>query len=164
MNPYAKSKLEFDDFVMDFADKNNINVVGLRYCNVYGPNEELKGKRASMIYQLWQKMLKHQSPVVFKSGEQKRDWCYVKDVVDANLLAMSYTGRDIFNIGSGQATTFNNIINLLNNKLSTNLNPIYIDNPYESNYQVHTECNVNKAANKLKWHPKYTVAQGILDL
>ncbi|MBI4918404.1 NAD-dependent epimerase/dehydratase family protein, partial [archaeon] len=73
LNAYGRSKLMLDWFAMDFArDHPNILVVGLRYCNVYGPGEEHKGKRASMIYQLAQQIKKENVCRLFKWGKQKR--------------------------------------------------------------------------------------------
>ena len=112
LNPYAESKLALDEFAMGFAKKNaGVIVVGLRYCNVYGPRENHKGMRASMIYQLAQQM-KSGSPKIFKDGEQKRDYIYVVDVVRANLLALEARESCIVNCGSGRATSFNDIIKI----------------------------------------------------
>ncbi|MFH1282365.1 MAG: NAD-dependent epimerase/dehydratase family protein, partial [bacterium] len=87
LNPYAESKKALDEFAMNFAKEHpDVIIVGLRYCNVYGPREDHKGKRASMIYQLAQQMI-NGNPRIFKYGEQKRDYIYVKDVVTANMLA-----------------------------------------------------------------------------
>ena len=85
--PYAESKKLLDDYAMEFAAKHRgVTVVGLRYCNIYGRGENHKGKRSTMIYQFAHQMLRG-NPRLFKYGEQRRDYIYVKDVVTANLLA-----------------------------------------------------------------------------
>jgi len=86
--------------------------VGLRYCNVYGPGEARKGKRASMIYQLAQQ-IKQGPPRLFGDGKQKRDYIYIDDVVRANLLAMELNESQVINIATGTATSFNNLVSLL---------------------------------------------------
>jgi len=161
LNPYAESKVAFDDFAMRFAKDNDVSVVGLRYCNVYGPGEDHKGPRASMIHQIAYQMLKGKSPKIFEHGGQKRDWIYVKDVVKANLLAMEFEGSDIFNCGFGKAVSFNDIVRLLNDILRMRLKPEYIPNPYKESYQTFTECDMKKARIALRFEPEYNVESGM---
>ncbi len=163
LNPYAESKLALEEYAMDFARKNKgMNIVGLRYCNVFGPRENHKGKRATMIYQLAQQMRKG-NPKLFKFGEQKRDYIYVKDVVRANLLAAKSKKTGIFNCGSGKPTSFNRLVEILNGVLGTNRVPEYIGNPYTSAYQAHTECDMSFTKKKLGFVPEYDIEKGILD-
>ena len=148
---------------MQFAQKHpEIIIVGLRYCNVYGPGESHKGKRSSMIYQLAQQISKG-NPRIFKMGEQKRDFIYVKDVVEANILASKAKESCIVNCGLGKATTFNRIIEILNKALGTNRKTEYIDNPYADQYQNFTECDMNLAKQKIGFAPEYGIEKGIKD-
>jgi ADP-L-glycero-D-manno-heptose 6-epimerase len=163
LNYYAESKLAFDEFAIDFAKENEVSVIGLRYCNIYGPGEQYKEKRASMIFQLYSQMISGHNPKIFKFGEQKRDWCYVKDVVDANFKCLEYKGSGIFNIGSGKSINFSRIINLLNQHLKSKLKPEYIDCPFLEKYQNNTECDITNAKKFLNWVPKYDIEQGIED-
>ena len=161
LNVYGESKKLLDDFAMEFAAKNpGITVVGLRYCNVYGPGEQHKGKRASMIYQLARQMLKGR-PRLFKNGEQKRDWIYVADVVQANILAASAKKSCVVNCGSGNAYSFNEIIAILNKTLGTSLEPEYIDNPFAASYQNFTYCDMSYAKEMLNFVPRYGLEEGI---
>jgi ADP-L-glycero-D-manno-heptose 6-epimerase len=161
--PYAESKKLLDDFAMDFAAMHpDVTVVGLRYCNVYGPGESHKGPRATMIYQLAQQM-RHGNPRLFKYGEQQRDYVYVKDGVHANMLAASATTSCIVNCGSGKATTFNRLVEILNEVLSYQRKPEYIDNPYAENYQNYTECDMTLAEKQIGFIPQYTIEDGIRD-
>ncbi len=163
LNPYAESKKSMEEKAIEFARAHpDIRIVGLRYCNVYGPGESHKGKRASMIYQLAQQM-KTGNPRIFKDGEQKRDYIYVKDVVIANLLALEAKENCIVNCGSGTATSFNKLIELLNKTLGQKRVPEYIDNPYEGRYQSHTECDMSLAKEKLNFVPDFNIARGIDD-
>ena len=161
LNVYGKSKLELEKFATSFTRTNSdLTVIGLRYCNVYGPRESHKGKMASMIYQLAQQMLKG-NPRLFKSGEQKRDYIYIDDVVRANLLASQTEKSCLVNCGSGKATTFNDLINILNRTLKLNRTQNYIDNPKPETYQSHTECDMNLARDKIGFVPEYNIESGI---
>ena len=161
--PYAESKKRLDDFAMEFAGNYpGVTIVGLRYCNVYGPGEAHKGSRATMIYQLAQQMQKGR-PKLFKDGEQRRDYIYVKDVVRANILAALATESCVVNCGSGKATTFNRLLDILNEVLGLKREAEYIDNPYEGNYQKHTECDMSLAERKIGFIPKYRIEEGIRD-
>lgn len=150
--PYAQSKLDFDMFMKGF--KSDATVIGLRYCNVYGPGEAHKGKRTSMIYT----MINSNKVELFEFGEQKRDWVYVHDVVQANIRAATFNekGNFIFNIGSGMSVSFNEIAKILNKDVK------YIKNPYGSNYQNHTECDISKAKNLLGYSPQFDINKGVM--
>lgn len=165
LNPYADSKSKFDKFAMQFAKENNVSVIGLRYCNVYGPGESQKGKRMSMIGQIINKVLHAQSFDLFKDGSQKRDWVYIDDVVQANLLAMnsSLSGGHIFNIGSGSSFSFNQIVSCIEESLKTKALINWVDCSFSDTYQSHTECNIDKAKLELGYNPQFSIKCGIED-
>ena len=161
--PYAESKKLLEDAAGELNEKYpDATFVGLRYCNVYGPREYHKGSRATMIYQFAQQMQKG-NPKLFKFGEQLRDYIYVKDVVHANILAASSQESCIVNCGSGQSTSFNRLVEILNDILGVSRIPEYIDNPYESSYQNHTECDMSLAREKIGFAPEYSIDKGIHD-
>jgi len=159
-NIYGISKLVADDIARQHF--NDLPIVGLRYFNVYGPGESHKGKMASMVWQLYLQMKNGQRPRVFRSGEQKRDQVYIKDVVLANLLAMECPKSGIYNVGSGRSTSFNEIITNLNAVLGENLRAEYIDNPFGF-YQEHTEADLSDSQKFLGYVPKYSIGEGIED-
>lgn len=161
LNVYAESKALLDEYAMDFALQNpSITVIGLRYCNVYGPRENHKGKSSTMIYQFAQQM-QNSNPKLFTDGEQKRDYIYVKDVVRANKLALEATESCVVNCGSGTATSFNGLVSILNETLHLNRVPEYIDNPYTATYQSHTLCDMTLAKEKLNFVPQFDIKTGI---
>ena len=163
LNPYAESKKLLEEHATEFGKTHrDVTIVGLRYCNVYGPGESHKGKRASMIYQLAQQM-KTGNPKIFRDGTQKRDYIYVKDVVAANLCALASKQNAIVNCGSGSATSFNDLVKILNATLGTSRIPEYVDNPYEGRYQTHTECDMTLAKEKLGFVPEFDIIKGIAD-
>jgi len=161
--PYAKSKKLLDDYSMWLAAEiPDVNIVGLRYCNIFGPRENHKGARASMVYQFAKQMQKG-NPKLFKFGEQKRDYIYVKDIVKANILASVAKKSCIVNCGSGKSTSFNRIVELLNSILNFNKEPEYIDNPFEDSYQSFTECDMSLAKEKIGFVPSYSFEKALTD-
>ena len=162
-NCYGVSKARMDEIVQKIIREKKIpSIVGLRYFNVFGPREDYKGNAASMIYQLAQQVKSGRRPRIFKYGEQKRDFVYVKDVVRANLLACESGKSGIVNVGTGQATTFNEVIETLNQILGFSFEADYFDNPY-SFYQDHTEADLSLAEKLLGYRPKYTTQEGLRD-
>jgi len=163
LNPYAESKAMLDEVsLLAIASKIMPKIIGLRYSNVYGPNEHHKNKSASMISRLlWQ--MKEGDPRLFKYGEQKRDWVYYKDVVEVVYLSSLSDKSGVYNIGFGESASFNYIVDKWNQILGLDRNPIYEDNPFEDKYQSITEVNIDKARKELDYDPKYNVDQGMLD-
>ena len=116
LNVYGYSKFLFDQYVRRMLERRNAQVAGLRYFNVYGPNEQHKGRMASVAYHAYQQLLVAGKVKLFvgsggyDDGEQRRDFVYVEDVVDVNLWLLER--RDVsgvFNCGTGRAQTFNQL-------------------------------------------------------
>lgn len=165
LNAYGISKCEADKIVKETIEKKNSQIIGLRYFNVYGPGEEHKGKSASMIWQLSQKIKKGKPLRIFKYGEQSRDHIYVKDIVAANLRAMESNARGIFNVGTGKPTTFNRIIEILNGIFNTHFKPEYFGLPpaLAEKYQNHTHADTSFFSKILKWKSRFSIEEGIKD-
>jgi ADP-L-glycero-D-manno-heptose 6-epimerase len=162
-NVYAFSKVQLDNLARQCSRQHpSWKIVGLRYFNVYGPREIHKKAAASMIYQLYMQMKAGKRPRVFKAGEQRRDFVYVKDVVRLTISALQAPKSGVYNCGSGVPFSFNEVIAALNNSLGTKLDPEYIENPY-SFYQPHTEADLTAARNDLKYEPEFPPARGIAD-
>ncbi len=159
-NIYGFSKWTLEGLARIYSDK--LKVVGLRYFNVFGPREYYKGPAASMIYQLYKQMAAGKRPRIFKFGEQRRDFIYIKDVVEATIKARESKKNTSLNIGSGQSTSFNELINALNEALGTKLEPDYFDNPYDF-YQNFTQADISHTEKMTGFKPRYTTREGILD-
>ncbi len=160
-NIYGFSKLMMDRIAMGYMERYpELKVVGLRYFNVYGPREQYKGKSASMVYQLALKMIHGQKPRLFKWGEQRRDFVYIKDAIKANLLALERDVSGIFNVGTGEARSFNEIVEILNRELGTSYEVEYFDCPYDF-YQEFTQADLTKAKEVLGYGPEYNLEEGI---
>lgn len=161
-NVYGFSKWIMENLQRQaLAEHPEAHLVGLRYFNVFGPGEEHKGHMASMIYQLAQQMLAGKPPRIFHDGEQARDHVYVKDVVAATIAGAADRARSgIYNVGTGKATTFNQIIATLNAALDTQFEPEYINNPYRF-YQDYTCADLSQTRQGLRWSPKHETTEAI---
>ena len=137
-------------------------IVGLRYFNVYGPREAHKGVPASMIYHLAQQIKAGKRPRIFKHGEQKRDFVYVKDAVEGTLRALGANTSGIYNLGTGQARSFNELIEALNKCLGTSFQPEYFDNPH-AHYQNFTQADLSNARKALNYEPRFSLEDGVCD-
>jgi ADP-L-glycero-D-manno-heptose 6-epimerase len=160
LNVYGYSKLAMENLAERYSGKIVSPIVGLRYFNVYGPGEDHKGRFASMIHQLAKQMRSRKRPRVFTAGEQRRDFVYIADVVQANMNALKSTRGGVFNIGSGKSWTFNQVVAELNRALKTNLAPEYFDNPF-SFTQDWTEADLTESRQCLGYEPKFDLARGI---
>jgi len=162
-NIYAFSKTIMDNIAIREAKASpDWTVIGLRYFNVYGPREAHKGVPASMVYHLAQQMKAGQRPRIFKQGEQKRDFVYVKDVVEGSLLALEARESGMYNLGCGQARSFNELVDILNKCLGTKFVADYIDNPH-AHYQNFTEADLDKVRNALGYQPQFPLEAGVKD-
>lgn len=159
-NVYGFSKLMMDNLTFKYL-KNFplLHIVGLRYFNVYGENELYKGKTASMILQLGLQALESKKVRLFKMGEQKRDFVYIQDVIAANVKAIQAQKSGVYNVGSGKARSYNDIVDCLKMDLG-DFEVEYIDNPYEF-FQTHTEANIVLTKKFLDYQPRFSLEVGI---
>ncbi|MFQ5839660.1 MAG: ADP-glyceromanno-heptose 6-epimerase [Candidatus Methylomirabilales bacterium] len=162
-NIYAFSKCILDNLAAwAAADGTLPRLVGVRYFNVYGPGEAHKGKAASMIYQLACQIAAGGPPRVFTDGEQRRDFVYIADAVEGTILAAQAPRSAVYNIGSGRASSFNEVIALLNHAYGTHYAPEYFENPYPF-YQPHTEADLSRACTELGYQPQFPIEKGIAE-
>lgn len=179
LNVYGYSKLAFDNYVRNLSNKSQ--VVGLRYFNVYGPRESHKGTMASVCYHLFHQYMSTGKINLFSeydgymSGEQLRDFIYVEDVVDVNLHFFNNEHiNGIYNVGTGNPRTFNDVALLtinsilqLENNVEYNLDQLlnkkilnYIDFPVhlKGKYQSFTKADLTKL-NSVGYKKKFTSLQ-----
>jgi len=168
-NIYGFSKLAMDNLTLQYLKINkiqnaNINVVGLRYFNVYGANEYYKGTTASTILQFGLNILKGNNPKLFeKSDEIKRDFVYIKDVIQANIKAYFANASGVFNVGTSTPRSFVDVVNILLKELNTKKEIEFIPNPYKSQYQFFTQADIRNTKELLGYEPKYSLEDGIKD-
>jgi ADP-L-glycero-D-manno-heptose 6-epimerase len=162
-NIYAFSKAIMDNLANRATrESQDWIIVGLRYFNVYGPREAHKGIPASMVYHLSCQMKSGQRPRIFKHGEQQRDFVYVKDIVEGSIRALAAMRSGVYNLGSGRARSFNELIDVLNRSLGTDFKPEYIENPH-AHYQNFTQADLASVRNSLGYEPKYPLETGVAD-
>ncbi len=162
-NVYGFSKVQLENLAAKYRrnpDLAHWKLNAVRYFNVYGPHEQHKGAMASMIYQLYLQMKQGKRPRVFKHGEQKRDFVHVDDAVQCTLLAMNSGKAGVFNTGSGEARSFNEVIEQLNKALGLSLEPEYIDNPFPF-FQPFTQADLARSKAELGYEPKYNLENGV---
>jgi len=153
LNPYGQSKQDFDVWALE-QKKKPFFWAGLKFFNVYGPNEYHKGRMASVIWHAYNQINKTGKMNLFKShnpnfkdGEQMRDFVYVKDVVEVCYFLMHHRKNSgIYNLGSGKARTFLDLTKAVFKAMGKKENIEFIDTPADirDKYQYFTEANMDK--------------------
>jgi len=172
LNPYGESKNEFDKWAID-QDQIPFFWGGLKFFNVYGPNEYHKYRMASVVmhsfYQIQKsgemKLFRSHHPK-FKDGEQMRDFIYVKDVVEACIFLMHHRKNSgIYNLGSGKARSFLDLTRAVFRAMSVEENISFIDTPHDirDKYQYFTEANMAKLRSIGFDHKFHSLEEGVID-
>ncbi len=165
-NFYAVTKLCDENLARIYSQEYGIETVGLRYMSIYGPHECSKGIYANLVSQFLWDIKKGKKPVIYGNGKQTRDFTYVKDAVHANILAMEARKKflgEIFNIGTGNSVSLNEMVGILNKVLGKEIEPEYIENPVK-NYIMMQKADLSKARRILDYEPRFTLEQGIRDM
>ena len=161
-NPYGYSKYIMDQIAFSYSIENpNLTIVGLRFFNVYGPREFYKAKTSSMVIQLGHQILDGKAPRLFDNSDQiLRDFIYIDDVVEANIKACTPKKNGSFNVATGISRSFQEIADILQKELNTDLGTEYFSNPYDG-YQMNTQANMSKAVKNLGFESKVSLEEGI---
>jgi len=161
-NVYGFSKLSMDHLSRDYMKKSNISIVGLRYFNVYGTGEYFKNSTSSMVLQFGHQLLSGKNPKLFEGSDKiLRDFIYIGDIIQANIKAMQPKESGIYNVGTGKARSFQDIVDILQKELETTLPCEYIPNPFIGSYQFHTEADISTTKEALGYEPSYEMEDGI---
>lgn len=159
-NIYGFSKLSMDYLALKYIQKG-LHVVGLRYFNVYGEREFFKNTTASMVLQFGHQILSKKSPRLFEGSDKIfRDFIYVQDVVHANMLAIEAKKCGVYNVGTGEPRSFQDIVDILQRELDTSLVCKYIPNPHRA-YQYYTKAYMYETKEQLGFSAKYSLEEGI---
>ena len=159
-NRYSASKIARELYADVYADKG-LDITGIRYFSVYGPREKSKGRFANIISQFLWSMLDDESPKVFGDGEQTRDFTFVKDIARANILAAEKgESGQYYNIGTGKETSFNTVVDKLNEELGKDIEPEKVENPIK-NYVRRTKADFSRAKEDLGYEPEYSFEEGL---
>jgi ADP-L-glycero-D-manno-heptose 6-epimerase len=161
-NPYGYSKYAMDQIAYQYAKENpGLVITGLRFFNVYGPGEFYKAKTSSMVIQLGHQILDGSAPRLFENSSQiLRDFIYIDDVIQANIKACNPKENGVYNIGTGVPRSFQEISDILQIELNSDLGTEYFANPLNG-YQMHTQANISLSKDNLGFKPKFSLEQGI---
>ena len=161
-NPYGFSKYVMEQIARQYGKENpDMVIVGLRFFNVYGAGEYYKAKTASMVIQLGHQILNGKTPRLFNgSNKIMRDFINIDDVIQANIRACDTTQSGVYNVGTGKPRSFQDIADLLQQELGTNLGTEYFPNPYDG-YQMDTQADINSTRDNLNFEPKVSLEAGI---
>jgi len=161
-NVYGFSKLSMDYLSRDYMKKVSIKIVGLRYFNVYGAREYFKNTTASMVLQFGHQLLAGKNPKLFEGSDKiLRDFIYIEDIIQANVKAMQPKESGIYNVGTGKARSFQDIVDILQKELGTTLKCEYIPNPFIGSYQFFTQADIESTKEMLGYQPAYEMEDGI---
>lgn len=163
-SPYGASKLAAERLVQKYYANFGLQTVCLRYFNVYGPRQAYSDY-SGVITQFLKRIEKDLPLMVFGDGKQTRDFIYVEDVVDANLLALKYTKAtgEVFNIGTGVATSINQLANTLL-EITDKKNLRIVHCKARKGDIRHSVADISKAREKLDYNPKVPLKDGLRKL
>jgi len=169
LSPYAVTKYVNELYADIFARCYGLESAGLRYFNVFGPRQDPNGPYAAVIPSWVAAMIKRESAYINGDGETTRDFCYVANAVQANLLAATTTRAEaigqVYNVACQTRTSLNQLFGLIRKRLISELpqlrsyKPIYQD--FRAGDVRHSEADITKARRLLGYNPTHTVEQGL---
>lgn len=161
LSPYAVSKFTGEKYLQVFSLTYGLETVSLRYFNVFGPRQDSLSQYAAVVPLFITKILKSEPPIIFGDGEQSRDFTYVANVVEANLLACEASGAvgGVFNIACADRVTVNDLTDKINRNLGTSIRPIHVD-PRPGDIK-HSFADILAAERILKYRPLLSFDEGL---
>lgn len=157
---YGVSKLVCEMYIQSFAHQFGLDYSILRYANVYGPGQSIKGEGA-VVASFASRMLEGERPCIYGDGEHSRDFIYVKDVAAANTAALQHGSGETMNISSGKPLTIHELFVMLRDLSGRQMTPDY--QPAKEGDIVHSLLCNHKARALLNWEPVYSMADGLLE-
>jgi len=159
LSPYAVSKLTSEYYCQVFTEVYYLPTICLRYFNVYGPHQDKKSEYAAVIPKFITSVLNNNSPVIFGDGKQTRDFTFVKDAVNANILAAKSKETGVFNIAYGKRISINKLAKSIMNIIGKQIKPKYTT-PRSGDIR-HSLADISKAKRKLEYIPKIEIKEGL---
>lgn len=161
LSPYAVSKLAGESYASVFSRVYGLQTVALRYFNVFGPRQNPHSQYAAVIPRFIKAMSRGERPVIYGDGLQSRDFSYVENVVQANLLAAEApsVGGELMNIACGEAHSLLNLVEILNRLLGTNINPVF--EPARKGEVLHSLASISRAHRLLGYKPSVLWEEGL---
>lgn len=158
LSPYGISKLCGEQYLSYYQRVSGLQIVSLRYANVYGPRQDPEGE-AGVVAIFIQKLLNNEQAIVYGNGRQTRDFVYVDDVVEANLAVMSQETQGTYNVGTGEETSINDLLRIL--IAHTNSTCKEVHGPAKNGEQVRSAIDSTKLRQELSWEPKTELREGL---
>ena len=159
-SPYALSKYFTEKLALQCSDLYDIDTAALRYFNIFGPRQDPNGEYAAVIPKFIDLMLDGDPPVIYGDGEQSRDFTYIDNAIQANILAAeSDVTGEAFNVGTGGRVTVNELVETLNDQLGIDIDPIY-DDPRPGDVR-HSHADISKAQELFGYEPEFGFEEGI---
>lgn len=163
LSPYAATKAIDEIYAGVFTKCYEMECIGLRYFNIFGPRQDPNGVYAAVIPKFISLIKKDSQPTINGDGTYSRDFTYVDNAIHANLLAMSTTNNvafgSVFNIGCGGQYSLNDLVGLINKNLNKNIEPIY--GSIRPGDIPHSNADISKAINTLGYDVKVKFEEGI---
>ncbi|ADE03868.1 NAD-dependent epimerase/dehydratase family protein [Haloferax volcanii] len=160
---YEASKLGRERYAEYFHHHYDMQLAGMRFFSVYqgfGGAEEHKGEFANTVAQFTDKIANGESPELFGDGTQTRDFTHVDDIVRGLELAADERLQGIYNLGTGESYSFNEMVEMINEVLGTDVGPVYVENPFEV-YVHDTKADYSKIHDATGWEPQVSFEAGV---
>ena len=158
LSPYGISKLCGEQYLSYYQRVSGLRMVNLRYSNVYGPRQDPDGE-AGVVAIFIQKLLNNEQAIVNGNGRQTRDFIYVEDVVEANLVVMGQDIQGTYNVGTGEETSINDLLGILISHTNSTCKEVH--GPAKNGEQVRSVIDSSKLHQELSWEPKVELREGL---
>jgi UDP-glucose 4-epimerase len=158
LSPYGISKLCGEQYLSYYQRVSGLQMVSLRYANVYGPRQDPDGE-AGVVAIFIQKLLNNEQAIVNGNGRQTRDFVYVEDVVEANLAVMGQETQGTYNVGTGEETSINDLLRILITHTNSTCKEVH--GPAKSGEQARSVIDPGKLRQELSWEPKTELGEGL---
>jgi UDP-N-acetylglucosamine 4-epimerase len=169
LSPYAVTKYVNELYADVFARTYGMDCIGLRYFNVFGPRQDPQGAYAAVIPRWFEQLCQGTAPQINGDGETSRDFCFIDNTVQANLLAATTenagAGNQVYNVAVGGRTTLNELFSSIRSLLSSagvgvaQIEPVYAT--FREGDVRHSQADISKARELLGYEPTHTVSQGL---
>ena len=157
-NPYGASKLAGEKLLFSYHYTYGLRVVALRYFNVFGPRMRA-GPYAGVVYKFISSVLRGEPIVIHGDGEQTRDFVYVRDVARATVMALDYNSSDVFNVGSGESISINELAELVMDLVGRRVEVVHVEE--RPGDIKHSRARIDKISRELNWRPEFSLVDGL---
>jgi len=161
-SPYALTKLAGEYYCQLFHQIYGLSTICLRYFNVYGLRQDPHSDYAAVIPKFIDRVRDKKPLIIYGDGNQTRDFTYIRDIVNANILAAESQANGVYNIGTGKSVTINKLVQLITEVLTNNVKPIYND-PRPGDIRD-SLADISSATKAFGYHPQYSLKNGILEM